>query len=180
MSVDVPTGGTAGGGDHLFVRQATGLVRELSLRDNVVLSASYISVFLGFTYLTLVPSTFTGANIALAFALTFALCVPHFVTYGWLSSAMPRSRRRLSLPQSGGASPGGFIVNGIHLAGVHPRASGTWRSRCRSSAFPCDVRVPGLPSRAATGRIHEHIGRDIQVQGQVWIAGALIVIHRGD
>ena len=52
MSLDPPTEASPGGGDHLFVRQATGLVRELSLTDNVVLSASYISVFLGVTYLT--------------------------------------------------------------------------------------------------------------------------------
>ena len=102
---------TPGGG--LFVRQATGLVRELSLRDNVLLSASYISIFLGFTYLTLVPSTFVGADIALAFLVTFLLCVPHFVTYGWLSSAMPRSGgdylflSRIVHPLVG------FIVNGI-------------------------------------------------------------------
>src|SRR6185312_8304046 len=78
-----------------------------------VLSASYISVFLGVTYLTLVPSTFTGANIALAFALTFALCVPHFVTYGWLSSAMPRSGGDYLFLSRVVHPLAGFIANGI-------------------------------------------------------------------
>ena len=74
---------TGGAPDELFVRQATGLVRELSLRDNIVLSASYISVFLGFTYLTLVPSTFVGANIALAFILTFVLIAALYFLQKW-------------------------------------------------------------------------------------------------
>ena len=62
---------------------------------------------------TLVPSTFTGANIALAFALTFALCVPHFVTYGWLSSAMPRSGGDYLFLSRVVHPLAGFIVNGI-------------------------------------------------------------------
>jgi basic amino acid/polyamine antiporter, APA family len=101
------------GGGKLFVRQATGLVRELSMRDNILLAASYISVFLGFTYLTLVPSTFVGANVALAFLITFLLMVPHFIVYGLLSSAMPRSGgdylflSRIVHPITG------FIVNGM-------------------------------------------------------------------
>src|SRR5262249_3177458 len=101
------------GGDKLYVRQATGLVRELSLRDNALLAAGYISVFLGFSYITLVPSTFVGANIALAFLITGALMVPHFIVYGLLSSAMPRSGgdylflSRIVHPSAG------FVVNGI-------------------------------------------------------------------
>ena len=124
MSLDPSTEASPGGGDHLFVRQATGLVRELSLTDNVVLSASYISIFLGFTYLTLVPSTFTGANIALAFALTFALCVPHFVTYGWLSSAMPRSGGDYLFLSRVVHPLAGFVVNGI-ISSCSSQASGT-------------------------------------------------------
>ena len=133
MSLDPPIEASPGGGDHLFVRQATGLVRELSLTDNVVLSASYISVFLGVTYLTLVPSTFTGANIALAFALTFALCVPHFVTYGWLSSAMPRSGGDYLFLSRVVHPLAGFVVNGIislvFIAGLGNVAPTTFVSR---------------------------------------------------
>ena len=136
----------AGDGSQLFVRQATGLVRELSVFDNAILSASYISIFLGFTYLTLVPSTFTGANIALAFALTFVLCVPHFITYGWLSSAMPRSGGEYLFLKPGDSPLGRVCRQRDNLAGLHRRTRE--RRANRATVRPsCDVRVSRIHYR---------------------------------
>ena len=173
MSLDPPTEASPGGGDHLFVRQATGLVRELSLTDNVVLSASYISVFLGVTYLTLVPSTFTGANIALAFALTFALCVPHFVTYGWLSSAMPRSGGDYLFLSRVVHPLAGFIVNGIislvFIAGLGNVA-------LTVPQFGLPAMFESLAFITGSHRWDTYTSDVTSQAGQVWIAGALIVI----
>ena len=173
MSLDPPTGASTAGGDHLFVRQATGLVRELSLTDNVVLSASYISIFLGFTYLTLVPSTFTGANIALAFALTFALCVPHFVTYGWLSSAMPRSGGDYLFLSRVVHPLAGFIVNGIislvFIAGLGNVA-------LTVPQFGLPAMFESLAFITGNDRWVNYTSDVTSKAGQVWIAGALIVI----
>ena len=173
MSLDPPTEASPGGGDHLFVRQATGLVRELSLTDNVVLSASYISVFLGVTYLTLVPSTFTGANIALAFALTFALCVPHFITYGWLSSAMPRSGGDYLFLSRVVHPLAGFIVNGIislvFIAGLGNVA-------LTVPQFGLPAMFESLAFITGSHRWDTYTSDVTSQAGQVWIAGALIVI----
>ncbi len=173
MSLDPPIEASPGGGDHLFVRQATGLVRELSLTDNVVLSASYISVFLGVTYLTLVPSTFTGANIALAFALTFALCVPHYVTYGWLSSAMPRSGGDYLFLSRVVHPLAGFVVNGIislvFIAGLGNVA-------LTVPQFGLPAMFESLAFITGNSRWDNYTSDVTSQAGQVWIAGALIVI----
>jgi amino acid transporter len=81
----------AGGQGGLFVRKATGLVRELSVRDNVLLNLGFIAFPLGFLMLTVVPSAFPGANVTLAFVLAALLVIPHTITYGMLSMALPRS-----------------------------------------------------------------------------------------
>src|ERR1700686_3100378 len=80
-----------GTSETLFVRKATGLVREISLRDTVLLNLAYVSFPLGFTFITLIGSIYPGANVGVAFVITSLLVVPQLLTYGMLASAMPRS-----------------------------------------------------------------------------------------
>ncbi len=172
MSAD-SSAATGSGPSDLYVRQATGLVRELSLRDNIVLSASYISVFLGFTYLTLVPSTFVGANIALAFLVTFVLCIPHFVTYGWLSSAMPRSGGDYLFLSRVVHPLAGFIVNGIislvFIAGLGNVA-------LTVPQFGLPAMFESLAFITGNQRWLDYTSDVTSQTGQVLIAGALIVV----
>jgi amino acid transporter len=81
----------APGSGQLFARPSTGLVRELSTRDNVLLLISYISLPLGLLLITQVGAVFPGANVGVAFLVTLAVVLPHVVTYGLFSQAMPRS-----------------------------------------------------------------------------------------
>ena len=77
---------------ELFVRKATGLVRELSPFDafNLVFSAVLIPVgiseALGFS-----PAVFTGANVAVSFVLAAILMVAFGAVYLYFTNLMPRS-----------------------------------------------------------------------------------------
>ncbi|AEJ38245.1 amino acid permease-associated region [Sulfobacillus acidophilus TPY] len=76
----------------MFVRNATGLVRELSPFDafNLVFSAVLIPVgiseALGFS-----PAVFTGANVAISFVIAAVLMVAFGAVYLYFTNLMPRS-----------------------------------------------------------------------------------------
>jgi len=78
--------------DGLFARQATGLVREVS-----VANAFFMNWILVFPPLVLAVSVFwtlsvfVGANLYLAFAMAVLLAIPILFAVGTLSSAIPRS-----------------------------------------------------------------------------------------
>ena len=78
-------------GEGLYVRNATGLVRELSFRDATLLSIGYVCFPLGFTFITVVAGVFPGASVALGFLLVALFAIPHLVTYGLFGMSMPRS-----------------------------------------------------------------------------------------
>jgi len=72
---------TAGG---VFVRQATGLVRNVSLVDSIAINLSYMSIgaalaLIGFT-MTLLP-TVNGVNLVYGSAIAALLAVPQMVVY---------------------------------------------------------------------------------------------------
>lgn len=77
---------------ELFVRNATGLVRELSPFDafNLVFSAVLIPVgiseALGFS-----PAVFAGANVAVSFVIAAILMVAFGAVYLYFTNLMPRS-----------------------------------------------------------------------------------------
>jgi amino acid transporter len=80
---------STGGG--FYARKASGLVRELSLRDAVLLNLCWISIPLGLVYITQIGGLFPGTSLGLAFLLAGLIAVPHYYVYGNFSGAMPRS-----------------------------------------------------------------------------------------
>ncbi len=52
-----------------YARKASGLVRELSLRDSVLLNLCWISIPLGLVYITQIGGLFPGISLGLAFLL---------------------------------------------------------------------------------------------------------------
>jgi APA family basic amino acid/polyamine antiporter len=78
-------------GGGFYARKASGLVRELSLRDSVLLNLCWISVPLGLVYITQIGGLFPGTSLGLAFLLAGLIAIPHLYVYGNFAGAMPRS-----------------------------------------------------------------------------------------
>ena len=87
---DAPAGRIpdAGGDAPLFVRQATGLVRELKARDALLMSLAFISIPLGYFFFAQLPGTFPGVNIPLAFVLTGLLVAPAMAVYALFAACL--------------------------------------------------------------------------------------------
>lgn len=81
----------SGTGAPLFVRQATGLVRELRPLDALLMSLAFISIPLGYFFFAQLPATFPGVNTGLAFLLTGLLVTPAMAVYAMFAAIMPRS-----------------------------------------------------------------------------------------
>ena len=75
----------------LYVRQATGLVRELRPLDALLMSLAFISIPLGYFFFAQLPATFPGVNTGLAFLLTGLLVAPAMAVYALFAAIMPRS-----------------------------------------------------------------------------------------
>jgi APA family basic amino acid/polyamine antiporter len=80
-----------GTGQDFYVRQATGLVREIGLSSNVVINISAMSIPLALLVATEGTYAFPGANLPLVIVLTVILCILPTLMYGWLGTTMPRS-----------------------------------------------------------------------------------------
>ena len=83
---------TVSGSTSVFVRNATGLVRELSPFDafNLVFSAVLIPV--GITQvLSFAPTFWPGANVLLSFLFSIPLVLCFGLVYLYFTVAMPRS-----------------------------------------------------------------------------------------
>jgi amino acid transporter len=78
-------------GKGFYVRQATGLVREIGMGSNVALNVSFISLPLAALAATQAPYAFPGSNLVLAVVITAILCILPTLLYGNLGTAMPRS-----------------------------------------------------------------------------------------
>src|SRR5215469_8335879 len=76
----------------VFVRQATGLVRELSWFDTFILVFAILNVPLGLTEVTnFAPFVFPGANLWLAFVISAPFMLAIGMVYALFTAAMPRS-----------------------------------------------------------------------------------------
>src|SRR6266704_3500879 len=82
---------SAATGGGFYTRRASGLVRQISLRDVILLNICYISFPLGFLYITQIGGLFAGVNLGLAFLLAGVIALPHLFPYGYFAGAMPRS-----------------------------------------------------------------------------------------
>jgi amino acid transporter len=74
-----------------YARKASGLVRDLSLRDSVLLNLCWISIPLGLVYITQEGGLFPGVSVGFAFLLAGVIAIPHLYVYGNFAGAMPRS-----------------------------------------------------------------------------------------
>lgn len=81
----------AGGDAPLYVRQATGLVRELKARDALLMALAFISIPLGYFFFAQLPGTFPGVNVPIAFLITGLLVAPAMAVYALFAAIMPRS-----------------------------------------------------------------------------------------
>jgi amino acid transporter len=79
-------------GDQVFLRQATGLVREASTFDATVFNLIWASLPLGLAIIFLYgPGLYLHANFYWTAIFALLLALPIAVTYALLASAMPRS-----------------------------------------------------------------------------------------
>jgi basic amino acid/polyamine antiporter, APA family len=81
-----------GRGDQVFVRQATGLVREASVVDATIFNLIWASLPLGIALIFLYgPAFYTTASLPWSVILAAVIALPIAATYAILASAMPRS-----------------------------------------------------------------------------------------
>ena len=83
------TGGRTSSG--LFVRQATGLVREISSRDALVGNLLIFNLVIASLTLLTLPSTFPGVNVPVSILISFLLVLFPATVYVLFGLAMPRS-----------------------------------------------------------------------------------------
>ena len=74
-----------------FVRDATGLVRDFSAFDSLMINLVAIGVLFSFTNVIFAAELYSGANLIEAAVVALMLCLPYASLYILLSMAMPRS-----------------------------------------------------------------------------------------
>jgi amino acid transporter len=75
----------------LYTRQATGLVREISVGSNIALNVSFVSLPLAVLIATQAPFAFPGASPFWVTVFAAALCVFPVLLYALFMAVMPRS-----------------------------------------------------------------------------------------
>jgi amino acid transporter len=76
----------------VFLRKASGLVREISFTDVLLYNIAQISIGIGIAYIVLfVPSFYPGASMELSIIITTIGCMFFALVYSLFSVTMPRS-----------------------------------------------------------------------------------------
>ncbi len=75
---------------EVFVRKASGLVREMSPYSAFAYNVLAIGILFPWVYLQ-APAVFPQANVPIGVLLTGLLLIPMWYTYSWLCASMPRS-----------------------------------------------------------------------------------------
>lgn len=108
-----------------FSRQATGLVRQASLRDVLIFNANMQNIAIGVVFtLLLIPSLYPNANIYLSILCAFIISLPISYIYAQLSAVFPRSGgdyvfvSRIVHPAIGFMSNFSYCVWGVFYIGV--------------------------------------------------------------
>jgi amino acid transporter len=101
----------------VFVREATGLVKNVSLLDAVSINVSDMSAgaalaVVGFT--TILLPTMSGVNLVLASLIAFALLIPQVIIYTIMTQRFPRTGGDYVWVSR---SLGGFLGNVLALSG---------------------------------------------------------------
>lgn len=120
-------------GSKLFVRQATGLVREASALDATFYNIIWSSIPLASVFLFLyLPAFYTGSNMYLAVFANALLCLPTAFLFAFLSSAMPRSGgdyvwvSRCVHPIAGFMSNWNFAIWMLYFIGIYSALLGRY------------------------------------------------------
>jgi amino acid transporter len=80
----------------VFTRDATGLVKSVSLLDSIALNISNMSAgaalgVIGFTMIDLTTGQLSGVNLAIGAVLAFVLSIPQIVVYTVMTQRFPRT-----------------------------------------------------------------------------------------
>ncbi len=105
-------------GKGVFVREATGLVKNVSLLDAVSINVSYMSVgaalaLVGFTMLSL--PTVSGVNLVLGSAIAALLAVPQMIVYMMMQTRVSRTGGDYVWVSR---SLGGFVGGTVSFMGI--------------------------------------------------------------
>jgi len=76
---------------RVFVRKATGLVRQAGMLDVLIYNVNFISIGLMVALMLLIIPSYAGGNITLSLLICALLALPTACVYAFLSAAMPRS-----------------------------------------------------------------------------------------
>ncbi len=87
----VPPAAAGSSSPSLYTRQASGLVREISVGSNIALNVSFISLPLAVLIATQAPFAFPGASPFWVTVIAAALCAFPVLLYGLFMAVMPRS-----------------------------------------------------------------------------------------
>lgn len=79
------------GGGQFYTRQATGLVREMSVRDMFIMTVVYISIIFGLITLSIIPFAFPGASISGSVLLSALFALFPVILYAFFAASMPRT-----------------------------------------------------------------------------------------
>jgi APA family basic amino acid/polyamine antiporter len=78
-------------GGQFYTRQATGLVREMSVRDMFIMTVVYISIIFGLITLSIIPFAFPGASISGSVLLSALFALFPVLLYAFFAASMPRT-----------------------------------------------------------------------------------------
>lgn len=184
---------------EVFVRKASGLVREMSPYSAFAYNVLAIGILFPWIYLW-GPAAFPKANIALGVILTGVMLLPMWYTYSWLSASMPRSggdyvfQTRIlsgwigfSVTMMGAvvaflyASFAGWMLSAVGISPMLAVWSYQWQSvallnLAKWFSSPWGVVIVSLVALAlATYVLIRGMGRFVQVQWYLWY-GLLISI----
>lgn len=113
-----------GAAEKVFLRKASGLVREISLTDVLFYNIAQVGAGIGIAYMVLLlPAFYPGSDIALSSAICLAGTIFTCLVYALLSIAMPRSggdyvfNSRIIHPTVGFALNWNFVIWEIFYVG---------------------------------------------------------------
>jgi amino acid transporter len=79
-------------GDDVFLRDASGVVRNVKMSDTFIYNAGLINAGIGIAFILLLgPAFYQAANLSLAVGITAVFCSIQALTYYFFSVSMPRS-----------------------------------------------------------------------------------------
>jgi amino acid transporter len=113
------------GGKGLFVRNATGLVREVGLRQAFIINLSVLNPAVGLVTIAVALAVFPGTDMTWPFVIAAVLVLFLALSYAQLVSSMPRSGgdfvfvSRILHPALGAMIGGGLLLGFMLTGGVN-------------------------------------------------------------